>query len=229
MERLGWEEPRRKLNRVLFIFIGIGVLLPSMHQSSLGSLLLVFGPQVNPLYQSQLLPLLFLISCIGMGLAAVVFEGTLSAVALKRPMERELLSKLMGIGTMMMGGFLILRFVDLGIRGALPLAFKPSILALCFWIENLLFATPFLFASKKSRAKPQHLFISACAMAIGGLLYRLSAYLVAYDTGEGWSYFPSLGELAVTIGLIAFEILAITIAIRMLPVLPKLEETKTHG
>lgn len=64
------------------------------------------------------------------------------------------------------------------------------------------------------------------AMALAGILYRLDAYLVAYDTGAGWRYFPSLGELAVTIGLIAFEILAFIIAIRVLPVLPKLGRSR---
>ena len=44
--------------------------------------------------------------------------------------------------------------------------------------------------------------------------------LVAYDTGAGWHYFPSLGEMTVTVGLIAFEVLAIIIAIRLLPILP---------
>ena len=39
-------------------------------------------------------------------------------------------------------------------------------------------------------------------------LYRLGAYLIAYETGAGWKYFPSMGELGVTVGLIAFGGLA---------------------
>ena len=58
-------------------------------------------------------------------------------------------------------------------------------------------------------------------MAFAGMLYRIDAYLVAYHTGAGWRYFPSLGELAVSIGLVAFEILAFILAIRVLPVLPR--------
>ena len=64
------------------------------------------------------------------------------------------------------------------------------------------------------------MFIAACLLAVAGLLYRLGAYLVAYDTGAGWHYFPSLGEMTVTAGLIAFEVLAIILAIRLLPILP---------
>jgi Ni/Fe-hydrogenase subunit HybB-like protein len=78
-----------------------------------------------------------------------------------------------------------------------------------------------LMVPAKNRRSPQKLFIAASVLAVAGLLYRLGAYLIAYETGAGWHYFPSLGEIAVTVGLICFEILAITVAIRMLPVLPK--------
>jgi Ni/Fe-hydrogenase subunit HybB-like protein len=193
-----------------------------MHQSSLGSLLVVFGTQVNPIYQTTLLPLLFLVSCIGMGLAAVVFEGTVSSMAFNRPFERELLGKLMGIGVLLAGTFVIARFLDLAVRGALPLIFEPKVVVLFFWLETLLFTAPIaLLWSKEARRNAQRLFVGATLLAVGGIIYRISAYLIAYETGPGWSYFPSMGELSVTIGLIAFEILAITIAIRMLPILPK--------
>ena len=38
---------------MLFLVIALGTLLPSMHQSSLGSLLVVFGSQINPLWQTH--------------------------------------------------------------------------------------------------------------------------------------------------------------------------------
>jgi Ni/Fe-hydrogenase subunit HybB-like protein len=222
LERLGWKDARKSMNRVLFFFVGLGVVLPMMHQSSLGSLLVVLGPQVNPLYQTQLLPLLFLTSCIGMGLAAVTFEGTVSSLAFRRPLERELLGKLMGIGAILAGVFLVLRFGDVLVRGELGLAFAPTAVAATFWVENALFlAAILLVATEASRRRPQRLFLAAGSMATAGIVYRLSAYLVAYETGAGWRYFPSVGELVVTAGLIAFEILGITWALRRLPILPK--------
>ena len=227
MERFGWEGPRRKLNRVLFIFIALGVLLPTMHQSSLGTVLVVFGPQVHPLYQTNLLPALFLISCIGMGLAAVVVEGTVSSLALVRPLERMLLGKLMRVGSVLAAIFVVARFADVVARGALPLAFEATWPALMFWIEAALFTAPIaLLFTAAARRRAQRLFLGAVSLAVGGIIYRLSAYLVAYDTGAGWSYFPSMGELAVTLGLVAFEILAITLAIRLLPILPKHPEAQ---
>ncbi|MBK7862611.1 MAG: Ni/Fe-hydrogenase cytochrome b subunit [Archangiaceae bacterium] len=221
LERLGWQRAKKKLERVLFVFVAIGVLLPTMHQSSLGTLLVVFGPQVHPLYQSTVLPLLFLTSTIGMGYAAVTIEAAISSVALRRPLEKEILGKLLQIGRGLMALFLLVRFGDLVWRGALHFAFEPSLPMLTFWVENLLFSVPlWLLASAAARGRARLIFLGAMAMALGGIVYRLSAFLVAYQTGAGWHYFPSLGELTVTAGLIAFEVLAIILAVRVLPILP---------
>lgn len=220
-ERLGWVNARKKLNRVLFIFVAIGVLLPTMHQSSLGLLLVVLGPQINPLYQTPLLPLLFLTSTIGMGFAAVTLEGAISSSALRRPFEKELLGKLSQIVRLLMALYLVVRFLDLAWRGALGLAFTPSMPMFTFWLENALFSVPlWLLASAQSRTKSKRIFLAAMAMALGGVIYRLAAFLVAYDTGGRWHYFPSLGEMTVTVGVIAFEVLGLIIAIRLLPILP---------
>ncbi|MFO0600305.1 MAG: Ni/Fe-hydrogenase cytochrome b subunit [Myxococcaceae bacterium] len=221
LEKLGWASPKKKLERALFFFIGLGVLLPTMHQSSLGTLLVVFGPQVHPLYQSKWLPLLFLTSTVGMGFAAVTIEGAISSMGLRRPFEKEILGKLLGIGRWLIVAFFVIRFVDLAARGALGYALQFSPPMVTFWVENLLMAAPlFLLATKEERARSKNIFLSAMSLALGGVVYRLSAFLVAYDTGAGWHYFPSLGELTVTVGLIAFEVLGIIIAIRVLPILP---------
>jgi Ni/Fe-hydrogenase subunit HybB-like protein len=220
-EKLRWANARRRLEHVLFFFIAVGVLLPTMHQSSLGSLLVIFGTKVDPLYQTNLLPILFLVSTIGMGLAAVVVEGTLTSVSLRRPLERELLGKLMKVGRALMVVFLVLRFADLVYRGVAPLLFEPRTVSLMFWIETFLFVVPVALLWGPSGSRPQRFFLAAMSMALAGIVYRLDAYLVAYSPGPGWTYFPSLGELSVTIGLIAFEVLAFIIAIRLLPVLPR--------
>jgi Ni/Fe-hydrogenase subunit HybB-like protein len=230
LERFGLRRVRKRLDRVLFLFIALGVLLPTMHQSSLGSMLLVFGPQIDTLYLTRWLPVLFLTSTIGMGLAAVVVEGSVSSLALRRPLERALLGKLMKLGTAVTAVFLIVRFADLAARGVLPQLLQSTTVAIMFWIETALFATPVVMMWGKGGNRPRRFFIAAMSLALAGMLYRIDAYLVAYHTGAGWHYFPSLGELAVSIGLVAFEILAFILAIRLLPVLPRLSaKERDHG
>ncbi len=220
LERLGFDNLRRKLSRFLFVLIAIGVLLPTMHQSSLGSLLIVFGPQIDPLYQTPWLPVLFLSSTIGMGLAAVTIEGTATAVSLRRPFERELLGKLMKVGQALAVVFLAVRFGDLAYRGLIPELFVLRTVTVMFWLETATMVASVLLLFGGTLG-PRRIFVAAMLMAVAGILYRLDAFLVAYHTGAGWSYFPSMGELAVTFGLIAFEILAFIIAVRLLPVLPR--------
>ena len=89
-----------------------------------------------------------------------------------------------------------------------------------FLLEYLLFAGPLWLLPAQRQARAKFVFLSAMSMALAGIVYRLSAFLVAYQTGAGWHYFPSLGEMTVTAGLIAFEVLAIILAVRLLPILP---------
>ena len=67
LERLGMHDIKKAFERMLFVFIALGMLLPTMHQSSLGSLLVVMGYQVHPLWQTPFLPLLFLMTALAWG------------------------------------------------------------------------------------------------------------------------------------------------------------------
>ena len=129
----------------------------------------------------------------------------------------------MRIGIMLCGVFLVMRFADLAVRGVLPLAFRLDAAAIAFWVETILFAIHiFLAWTPAARRDPRRLFIAATTMALAGIAYRLSAYLIAYDTGAGWTYFPSIGEVAVSVGLVSFEALAFILCVKLLPVLPSL-------
>ncbi|TMQ12134.1 MAG: Ni/Fe-hydrogenase cytochrome b subunit [Deltaproteobacteria bacterium] len=229
LERFGKHGLRRKLDRVMFLFIAFGVVVAVMQQSAFGTLLVIFGPQIDPIYQTDLLPILFLTSTIGMGLAAVTLEGSLSALALRRPLERELLGRLMKVGQAILAIFLVARFADLAVRGVLPRVFQPTTVAIVFWIESALFAAPLVLLLGKAGQRAGRLFVAAMTMAIAGMMYRFDAYLVAYHTGPGWHYFPSLGEMAITVGLIALEILAFILVIRLLPVLPRRHPSSGAG
>ncbi|MBF0334065.1 MAG: Ni/Fe-hydrogenase cytochrome b subunit [Alphaproteobacteria bacterium] len=218
-DRFGWTGMKTLVERLMFAFIGLGVLLPSMHQSSLGSLLVVFGHQIHPLWQTPLLPLLFLLSAIAMGFAVVVFESTLATSGFRLKSETRLLAGIASVMNGLLAAYLVVRFGDLAVSGKLGLAFSSGFLSLMFWLEIAFFALPLLLLQGARRNQARCLFIGAVSMLLGGGLYRMDGFLVAYQTGAGWTYFPSLPELMVTIGLIAFEVLAYIVLVRVLPVL----------
>ena len=220
LERFGLGNLRRLVQRYMFVFIALGVLLPSMHQSSLGSILLVMESQLSPLWYTLWLPVLFVVSALAMGYAIVVFEATLVSETFDTPSEHALLSKL----SMVVGGvlafFFVLRWIAVISRDAVGLAFQGDLLSWMFWIENLLFLTAILaFLLPAGRASKRATFCGAAALLLGGSLYRLNAYLIAYQPVGNWSYFPSVPELMVTIGIFAFEILLYLIFVKTLPVL----------
>lgn len=212
---------KKKLEKILFFFVALGCLLPTMHQSSLGTLLVVLGYQIHPLWQTPLLPLLFLTSAICMGFSIVVFEAVLGSAGFKRSIKHEMpqLAKIARIVQGFMAVYLVLRLGDILVRGEFGAIFSSGLRSLMFVIEIVLFAAPIvLFSRESNRSSRQGLFVGAVAMLLGGALYRLDAFLVAYDTGPGWHYFPSVSELLVTFGIIAAEILLYIVFVRKLPV-----------
>src|SRR3990172_640452 len=209
------------LKKVLFIFIAVGVLLPTMHQSSLGLLVYIAGQKVSPLWQTGFIPLLFLVSSITMGYSVVIFESITSSISFKREIETPVLSGVSKLIPLLTGFYLIVRFGDLIWRGKLGLAFAFDLKGNMFIIENILYIIPMvILASEANRQKPQKLFVSAIAMLAAGAVYRFNVFLVGFDPGNGWHYFPTLSEFLITLGLIAAEIMAYLIFVKKLPVLP---------
>jgi len=199
--------------------IALGLLLPTMHQSSLGTLMLLAGKKVHPLWSTPLLPLLFLISCIGMGYAVVVFESALSGAVFRRDRHTEMLAGLSGAMVVVTGLFLVIRFVDLFARGRAGLMFD-GMYGVFFWLETVFFALPALMLLRSERRKHfPTLLKTASLMLAAGILYRFDTYLVAFNPGPQWSYFPSPWEVLITAGLIAFEIGIYILAVTYFPIL----------
>ena len=220
LERFGMREARRRLHRVLFVFIALGVLLPMMHQSSMGTVVVLLGHRLSPLWQSELLTLNFLFTAFTMGFAIVAFESVLSSVTLIRPYETRILKGLCSIMVWVMIIFLGVRTVDLLRLGAWPLAFTFDTKAIAFWVEFLAgIAAIASLLPEANRANPRYVLLGATAMLLNGIMYRLNCYLVGYDPGQGWHYFPSTGEILVTLGIFSLEIILYLAFVKYLPVL----------
>lgn len=209
-----------KVESALPWIIALGLLLPTMHQSSLGTVMLLTGPKLHPLWNTPFLPLLFLVSCVAMGYAVVVFESTLTSGLLKRPRETGMLGGLAAVMIPVLAGFTLLRLADLAIRGRLPLLFTFDLYGVMFWLETLLFLAPIaMLASERARRDPGNLFRAAMVMIVAGTLYRVDTYLVAFRPGANWSYFPSFPEIMVTVGVFALEVVAYVVIVKSFPIL----------
>jgi Ni/Fe-hydrogenase subunit HybB-like protein len=166
------------------------------------------------------LPLIYLITALTMGFAVVIFEACIASSGFKRPLEMFLLGKLSKVMWWMLIVYMVVRIGDLVVRGVLGYMFDMNIEAFMFWVEMALFITPMvILSSAQSRKQPAKLFIAACSLMLAGFILRINCFLVGYETGPGWHYFPSVPEIMVSVGMIAFEILAYIVLVRYLPVL----------
>ena len=214
----------KRLNKIMFFFIALGVLLPTMHQSSLGGLMIAMGEKLSPLWQTRFIPLLFLITAITMGYAIVIFESIFSAVNFKRPVETKLLSQLSRLIPILTVIYLVIRFGVIIWNGDFGLIFKFDLNSIMFLIEIVFFLIPtVILFSEEKRKSPRFLFISAAAFLLAGSLYRFDTFLVAFHPGHGYIYFPAAQEILITVGIIAFELMLYLIFVKRLPVYPEIK------
>jgi Ni/Fe-hydrogenase subunit HybB-like protein len=208
------------MDKALIWFIALGLLLPTMHQSSLGSVIMLAGPRLHPLWHTPWLPFLFLISCIGMGYAVVVMESTLSSRAFGRQREDKMLASLSNVIAFVLLLFVVFRLVDLLLRGRGPLMFSEGYLSVLFWLELALFAVPaIMLLAYRGSIHIGSMFRASTMIIFGGAMYRFNAYLVAFNPGPGWSYFPSVPETLITLGLVALEVMIFILLVKSFPIL----------
>jgi Ni/Fe-hydrogenase subunit HybB-like protein len=200
--------------------IALGLVLPTMHQSSLGTVMLLTGPKLHPLWATPLLPLLFLVSCLGMGFAVVVLESALASHLFGRPRETEMLGKLSWVMVPVLGVFTLVRFVDVAVRGHLGALGTFDLYTAMFLLEAALFLAPaFMLLSERARRDAGNVFRAAMLMVVAGSLYRFDTYLVAFRPGAHYSYFPSFAELMVTLGIVVLEVLLYVVLVKYFPIL----------
>lgn len=198
--------------------LALGLLLPTMHQSSLGTMMLLPGPRMHALWFTPWLPLLFLVNCIVMGLAVVTLESSFSARAFGRPRETVMLASLLRIAAWVSLGWVAFRVLEVAVTG--KLGSLASSYGVAFMAEvGLLVVGAAMLLSDARRASPVWQARAAMVLLLGAALHRVNTYLVAFDPGSHFSYFPALPELLITFGIIAAEVAIYIAAVKTFPIL----------
>ena len=230
LEHFGWQKFLKKYNKVLFIIIALGIVLPTMHQSGLGGLIVVAGDKISPLWQTPWVSFLFLMSAIIMGFAIVIFEGSLTVLGLGRRLELHLYRRLAKVARWTLAFYLLARFADLIQRGALGVIGDNTAQTVMFGIENALFILPLIIlAHPRWRGNARLLFLSAICLLLAGAVLRFNALIVGFTPSAGYVYFPSVVEFLVSIGLLAVEVVGFTYIVKRYPVLPPRKKTVAPG
>lgn len=190
----------------------LGVVLSTLHQSSLGSLTLIMPEKLHPLWWTPYIPILFFVSAMTVGLSMVIFESEMSSRAFNRSIEIHLLKDIAKWIPYPTALYLLLRFAQLTYEGKLGLLFSSGYFSLLFWLEILLFGIiPIaIFSQEKLRINPDWLLYGSISAVLGLVLNRFDVSWIALGgrifTTEG--YVPSILEVSISFGMVAASLLA---------------------
>ena len=209
------------LAKTMFVFIIAGVVLSTLHQSSLGTLMVIAGHKMHPLWQTPVLPLLFLLSAISVGFPMIIFESLIASRSFKLKPEMKILSSLGTMTAPILGIYLAFKIGDIFIRETFAYIFTFDQTAWMFIAEILLIIIAFImFLSKKTLRSPIRLFTASAFVIAGVLLNRFNNFITAYKPFYDPNvYYPSIGEMSVTIGCIALLVLIYRFVVIYFPVI----------
>ena len=222
-ERFSFTRGLHIWHRLSPILVLLGILLSTLHQSSLGTLYVIIPQKMNPLWYSPILPILFFISAIALGLAMVVIESFLSLRAFGKRLEPALLAQIGKACAVVLMIYVVVRLEDLYIRGSLGNVLKFDAAA-WFFISEILFGVflPIgMLLFDKVRRRPLALVLASFLVVLGMIFNRLNVGVTAFQFGTGVQYTPRWMEFAVSLGLIAIGFALFGMAVRYLPVFPQ--------
>ncbi len=200
------------LDKIKIPLVIAGIALSTLHQSSLGSLFLAMPYRLHPLWYSPVIPVIFFVSAIMLGLMMVMVESMTSSYLYKQKPEYNILKKLRKYAMFAIGFYAIFRFADILIRGAGTFLVASDWGTFIFWIEiAVTVAIPMLlFALYKGR-NISVLYFGALIGVIGVVFNRLNVGGLTHLnnlTQIGSFYFPSWMELLISAGVVSLAMLA---------------------
>lgn len=227
LEKFKVQKLLKVIRAITIPLVVLGILLSTLHQSSLGALYLIVPTKMHPLWYSTNLPWFFYLSAIGVGCAMIIFESYLSAKAFKKNLEFDLVSDIGRWIVVVMGAYVTWRFMDLLLDNKISFLFVNSVETYMFWLEIIIGAViPIILLSlQKIRLNRVGLFVSACFVIGGFLLNRLNVSVTSLQATAGASYFPSVYEVIVTLFVVTIGVVIFNLAVQYLPVYEKTKET----
>ncbi len=219
LEWLGLKKVRQLAVRLTLALTVLGVVLSTLHQSSLGALFLIAPSKLHPLWYSPYLPVFFFISSIIAGLSMVIFESTLShryfADKMDAAHEKEHEGVTLGFGkaaSLVLAGYFSIKVM--GIAGSNTWNLLTTPYGLWFLVELMGFvALPsFLYAVGVRNRDIKLIKWTAAWTVLGIVVNRLNVSLIAFNwqLPASQRYFPSWMEIAtsvfiVTVGIVVFR------------------------
>ncbi len=227
LEWLGLKKTRNLAVKLTVLLTILGVILSTLHQSSLGALFLIAPSKLHPLWYSNYLPVFFFISSITAGLSMVIFEGSLSQRAYGEKMDAKHLKEkddvALGFGkaaAIVLFGYFAIKVVGIAAGNHWNLLFTPY--GLWFQVEMIGFVMlPCFLYSIGVRDKNLKLIKFAAGLTVFGIvLNRLNISLIAFNYRLPLSerYFPHWMEIGISVFIVTIGISVYRFIVTKMPV-----------
>ncbi len=225
-EWLGWRRIRKVLGSLTLGAVIFGICLSILHQSGLGALYLMAKGKIHPLWYSEFIPILFLVSSIFAGLSMVIFEGSISRKVFKYKMSHEHHVKhddiVLGLTKICAGTMFIYLFLKLlvFVHGQhADLIMTP--MGYWYLLEIIGFvAVPcILFVQAVRTGRVSVARVAAILSLLGIVLNRLNVSIIAFKWDALVRYVPTWMEVEVTLAVICAEIWVFRWIVNRMPVL----------
>lgn len=220
LERFKMTRLLSAVRKVMPVLIVLGIILSTLHQSSLGSLFLLMEHRLHPLWFSQFIPVHFLLTAIPVGFAMVIFESILSCRLLEHELDNILVGDLAKPLPWLLFIVFTVRMIDISANGAISTIGEGSLQSFSFLAEigvGVLLPGILLF-SGDVRYNPTKLLGAVSLVIFGVVLNRINVCIIGMFSPGSW-YFPMWIELVITAGLVAAGVLAISFIYENMPVL----------
>lgn len=220
-EKFNLKGLQRVLTLLGIVIVSAGILLSTMHQSSLGGLFLLPMIKIHPLWSSDLLPLFFFISSVAGGLSMIILISAWAFHVFKQPLDYRLFSGIARASAWVLGFYFIIKIIDLMERHYFGKILEVSPQSILFLIEIIIgVLLPFImFANQRMRESKSALIWAAIFVIFGLALNRVNVVFFGYYPSRVATYFPYWMEWITTIGGITGAILIFYLITRYFPIL----------
>jgi Ni/Fe-hydrogenase subunit HybB-like protein len=221
-QKLRLEKPQKILKGITIPLVVAGVILSTLHQSSLGSLYLIVPEKLYPIWYSSNLPYLFFLSAVAVGPAMVTIESYLSSRAFKKEIEIHILSRLAKVTAVALMVYFVLKIEDVVRYNLFPYIFKFNYESMMFWLEFIVgVVVPIiLLTNSRIRGSKKGLFVAQFITVLGFILNRLNVSITGLEGYSQAGYFPKWTEVVITLFLVSLGFALFRLIVKHFPVFP---------
>ena len=221
LEKWKLDKPQRFIQRWIMIIAAVGVLISTVHQSSLGSMFLILEHRLHPLWWTPIMPLLFLTQALFGGIAAASIVVKLTEERLGRPVNKPLLVTMGRLVRYLLLFYLVCKVGDWLLTGELGLLFNSGLYSVLAWGELVLgVVLPLGILFSKLGRRADGVFWAGVWSVAGIFIYRLTAAWIGLLAPPWATYVPHWIEVFSSVGLIAGAVLLYVFIARTFDLFP---------